>query len=689
MSQLVKKSAPLAVLALASLACMVSIPLPGPGSATAIATATVPTATAMAMRYPAATIENDEGGPVTVSGELSYTYPFFTAGVAQPIVILEDQGGFVERDRNFAIPVDSQVMGKITSDFFTSPFTYSIDLPESPNGTEHDVDHDEQADEGVQIYAVAYWTNTFGDPYLELRDQGGGGWSTAYASTRISDDRDFYYEVYGGKYLVFSPEDGLGFPSGFGADKKLFTDDDPIVGLPMGWTLVDLDTNPFTFDRSRQPLVDLLEPESLALDDFSGMSYTDAFDAMLEKFRTEYAFTEYKDIDWDERAATFRPRFGLAERASDPQAYALALRDFLWSIPDTHVGLDTSLLDPVFAEETGGGLGMAIRELNDGRVLVSYVVQDGPADLAGIKFGDEVIELDGDPIQVAVGSNVPWSSPVSNDEGRRLQQLRYVLRFPVGIEVSLRIRTSSGAVRTLLLQAVDETDSLRISSLYAGITGTELPVDFRILDNGIGYVRIYSFFDNELLTIQLWERMIETLNNYGIPALIIDLRSNGGGSGWLADQMAAYFFSESLNLGNVGHYDDSIGEFYFDPGDSVEFIPPRENLRYHGRLVTIVGPACASACEFFAYDLTLQSRSAILGHYTTAGAGGSVEDFLMPEDISVRFTTGRAVDADGNIHIEGTGVPPTIRVPFDEEAFQAEFASGRDLLLEDAEAELQ
>jgi C-terminal processing protease CtpA/Prc len=99
--------------------------------------------------------------------------------------------------------------------------------------------------------------------------------------------------------------------------------------------------------------------------------------------------------------------------------------------------------------------------------------------------------------------------------------------------------------------------------------------------------------------------------------------------------------------------------------------------------------ACASACEFFAYDLTLESRSAILGHYTTAGAGGSVEDFLMPEDISVRFTTGRAVDAEGNIHIEGTGVPPTIRVPFDEEAFQAEFASAGDLLLEDAQAEVQ
>jgi C-terminal processing protease CtpA/Prc len=689
MKQVLNKGGMLAVLALASLACMVSIPIRSTPAATTEVSATPTASTATETRFPAAKILHDEGGPVTVTGELSYTYPFFTAGVTQPIVILEDQGGFVERDHSFVIPVESQVLGKITSDFYTSPFSYSVDLPEAPNGTQHDVDHDDRSDQGVQIYAVAYWTNTYGDPYLEVRDQGGGAWSTAYASTRISDDRDFYHEVYGGKYLVFSPQPGLGFPSGFGADRKLFTDDDPVVGLPEGWTLVDLDTDPFTFDRSSSPTVDLLEPESLALDDFSGMSYAQAFDAMLAKFRTEYAFTDYKGIDWDQREATFRPRFIEADAMSDGEAYALALRDFLWAIPDAHVGMDTNLLDPIFAEETAGGVGIAIRQLDDGRVLVSFVTPGGPADRVGVKVGDEVLELNGQPIEAAVEANVPWASPFSNLEAKRLQQLRYALRFPVGTDVSLRIRRPRGAARTLLLKTVNEVDSFRASSLYAGITGTELPVDFKILDNGVGYVRVYSFFDNELLTIQLWERMIQTLNNYGLPALIIDLRNNGGGDGWLADQMAAYFFDQPLELGNTGHYDDSIGDFYFDPGDTVHFIPPREDLRYFGRLVTIVGPACASACEFFAYDLTLASRSDIIGYYSTAGAGGSVEDFLMPENISVRMTTGRAVDADGNIHIEGIGVPPTIRIPFDQAAFDAEFVSGSDVLLDSAEADLQ
>ena len=81
-------------------------------------------------------------GTKIVSGSVTYTNAFFTEGAAEPEIILEDQGGFVERDRKFIIPVESQVIGQITSDFYTSPFTYSLTLPEEPNGTLHDVDHD-------------------------------------------------------------------------------------------------------------------------------------------------------------------------------------------------------------------------------------------------------------------------------------------------------------------------------------------------------------------------------------------------------------------------------------------------------------------------------------------------------------------------------------------------------------------
>ncbi|MEX0788562.1 MAG: S41 family peptidase [Anaerolineales bacterium] len=636
---------------------------------------------AVAGDFPAAEIQNDEGGPVTVTGEVVYTYPFFTSGIAEPIIVLEDQGGFVTRDRNFIFPSESQVLGQITSDFYTSPFSYSLNLPEDPQGTLRDVDGDGASDPGVMVFAVAYWTNVWGDPYLEKRDQAGGGWSTAYASTRISDNPSDRGEVVGGIYLVFAPEAGQGFPSGFGDDRELFTADDPIVGLPQGWTRVDLDTTPFTFDRAREPAIPLVEPAGLALDDFSQLGYAEAFDAMLQKFRNEYAFTELKDMDWDTLGDEFRPRFAAAESSADSRAYLLALRDFLWSIPDGHVGMDLSPLNDLFQTETAGGIGLAIRQLDDGRVIASLVVVGGPAEDAGVQLGTQILSLNGVSIGESVRTTVPWSSPFSTEHSLRLQQLRYAMRFPVGTEVELTFRDQAGETVTAALTAVPETESFTATSFYAGVTGLELPVEFHQLDNGFGYARVMSFFDNDLLTIQLWERMIQDLNNYEMPGLILDLRQNGGGSGYLADQMAAYFFDEETVTGNTAIYDDSTGDFFLDPTDPGLMYPPREDLRYHGPVVVIVGPACASACEFFSYDMTLNARATVVGQYPSAGLGGSVEDFAMPEGMSIRMTIGRAVDAEGQIHIEGIGVVPDIRVPVTEATV---LNGGRDVILDAA-----
>lgn len=573
-------------------------------------------------------------GPKIVTGSVTYTNTFFTAGVAEPLVILEDQGGFVTRDRKFLIPVKSQVIGQITSDFYTSPFTYSLTLPEEPNGTLHDVDHDANQETGVMVFAVAYWTNIWGDPYLERRDQGGGGWSTAYASTRISDDPNLYREVFGGKYLVYAPDDQQQFPSDFGTDKKLFTDDDPIMNLPAGWSVIDMDKSPFAIDRSEQPKIDLIEPESTALDDFSKLSYTEAFDKMLEKFTNEYAFTELKKIDWAAKGEEFRPRFEQAEKDKDPHEYALALRDFLWSISDTHVGFDQSLLNDDFVRETEGGLGFAMRETDDGKIIANFILKGGPAEQAGMKWGAEIISLDGKPTAEVVDANVPWSSPFSNPLIKRLQQLRYATRFPMDKgKVEITFKNPDEAKKTASLDVVSERDSFSFGSFYYGQPPTSLPVEYDILPSGYGYLKISSFSDNDVLSIQVWERAIQFFNENQIPGVIIDMRVNGGGSGWLADQMAAYFFDKEIVVGNTAQYRKATGEFYMDPGDEQSMIPPREALQYKGPVAVMVGPACASACEFFSYNMTINDRAIIVGQYPSDGAGGSVEDFLMPENL--------------------------------------------------------
>ena len=633
-----------------------------------------------------ARVINDEGGPVIITGQLAYTNALFTSGVDEPLILLEDQAGFVDRNEYYIMPLESQVLGQITSDFFTSPFSYSLSLPLMPSGGLRDVDNNGADDIGVMVFSIAYWTNKFGDRFLEERDLYGGGWSTAYASTRASADPATRLEITGGKFVVYAPEPGQGFPSGFGPDGLLFTADDPIVTLPQGYSVVDLDQRPFVFDRAARQTVDLHEPDEAAIHDFSQLGYAEAFDEMLALFRREYAYTELYGLDWDALQRDYRQRFAAAEDAQDIDAYALAMRDFLWEIPDGHVGMPLDLVYDVFREDTDGGLGLALTELDDGRIVVGYLLEGSPAAEAGIELGAEILAWDGGSIEDAIAREFVWAhQALSTDHARRLQQLRYITRFPMGSDVDLTFRNpESGDDQAVSLSVIRERRSFNHTSFFAGVDGWELPVEFEILPSGYGYVAIYSFSDSERLTVQLWERMIKTFIEQEAPGVIIDMRKNGGGSGFLADQLAAYFFQEAHILGYSSAWNRAIGDFYLDPRSQDRFILPPEDLRYDGELAVIIAPGCFSACEFFAWNLTIAERAAIVGRHGTGGLGGAVDDFLMPEELKIRFTVTRALDPEKRVHIEAQGVLPTVKVPV---TFDSLFDEG-DLLLQAAQDHL-
>jgi len=249
--------------------------------------------------------------------------------------------------------------------------------------------------------------------------------------------------------------------------------------------------------------------------------------------------------------------------------------------------------------------------------------------------------------------------------------------------VRVDFQNPGSSKQSATLEVVNEFDSFSQASFAIGESPTALPVEFSVLPSGLGYVSISSFLDNDILSIQVWERAMRYFNDNAVPGVILDMRHNSGGSGWLADQMAAYFFDQEQIVGKASHYDKATGEFYLDPADESIMIPPPEELRYKGRVAVLVGPACASACEFFSYDMTVNDRAVIVGQYPSEGAGGSVEAFYMPEQIYCQMTTGRAMDRDGNIHLEGRGVVPGLKVPVTAETLRKE-ADGVDVVLEAA-----
>ena len=349
--------------------------------------------------------------------------------ISAPFVLLEDQAGFIQRDKEFVFPPLGQAIGPVEV-HEDQTLTYSLALPAIPQGTQTDLDNNGEQDAGVQVYAIAYWSNTWGGPFLERRD--GSGWSNAYVSTRTDpENKD---EIIGGTLIVWAPDSGQGFPTGFGADGLLFTADDPTAPIPAGYNIVNLDQEPFVISKQATPQITLNEGE-VAVNNFSDKDYPESFDALFDKVSREYPFTQEKGLDWDQIYQRISKQVAQADNDSE---YYRALREFAFSIPDAHVSI--SFDADIFYEERGGGFGLVLKELSDGRVIVSSILSGGPADQAGIPVGAEIVTWEGKPVAEAIAEEIPNFGPYSTEHHQRLEQVTFLTRVPPDTSVEVEYK---------------------------------------------------------------------------------------------------------------------------------------------------------------------------------------------------------------------------------------------------------
>ncbi|MBI3159219.1 MAG: PDZ domain-containing protein [Chloroflexi bacterium] len=600
---------------------------------------------------PGQPVQGGADEPVVVTGTIPFTSPFFLDGNAEPFVLLEDQTGFITRDLHYEFPKPSQSIGPVEL-IDDQTLSFTLPLPAVPQATLHDLDNDGQEDKGVMVFQVAYWSNTWGDAFLEKRD--GTGWSGAYTSALTDPDRD--YEINGGHLVIWAPDNQQGFPSGFGPDAMLFTEDDPIQAVPAGYSIVDLNSEPFRVYKEANPVFELIEGGG-AVKDYSELKRVEAFDAMFEKVSKEYPFTAEKGVDWDALYAEFKPQ---VEAAKNNTAYYEVLKAFTLAIPDAHIGITFDA--NVFYECCGGSVGLVLKELSDGRVIVTEVISGSTGDREGIEPGAEIIAWNGAPIAQAISETVSQLGPYSTSWHARLDQVQMVTRVPPDSEVTVTYKNPSGAQKTATLTAPQEYDSLFAHLYYFNTDPTALPIHAYTMDNGVAYMQITTFSDDYNLMARTFERYIQNLIDNNVPSLIIDIRENGGGSGGLAMAFAEYFIQDEVEVAQHAYYNDLLGEFEY--GEFPTKLEPAP-LYYPGKVVLLVGPNCVSACEGFAYYMTFSDRVTVVGHAPTAGAFGEVGQgqYTLPGDYDMQFPTGRPETMDGGLLIEGIGIVPDITVP--------------------------
>jgi C-terminal processing protease CtpA/Prc len=378
-----------------------------------------------------------------------------------------------------------------------------------------------------------------------------------------------------------------------------------------------------------------------------------------------------KQPKWDALYADILPRIQQAEAAQDAQAYFLALRDFTLAFKDGHVNLGGGDLQvSLFQAAIEGGYGFAIRELDDGRILVTYVKAGGPAAEAGIQVGAQVTGFNNQPISSAIDAVSIWGAPPSTDSLLRYQKSRYLLRAPLDTEaVVTYLNPGSDEARTVTLKTVKENESFAVTSVFLNYNSQSLPVESQVLPAGVGYIKISSTSDNREDVGNLFESALRDFQTANISDVIIDLRvvvNLTTGPILPITGLAGFLTDQDIPLGQFQYFNAATGQF--ETRGDFQTVQPKSNQYHFDKLILLIGSGCSNVCELEAYALSRIPGMLIFGQTPSAGVLSDVTggQFLLPEGFSLQIPTGRFVLPDGEILLEGQGLPLMVRLPVDE-----------------------
>ena len=160
----------------------------------------------------------------------------------------------------------------------------------------------------------------------------------------------------------------------------------------------------------------------------------------------------------------------------------------------------------------------------------------------------------------------------------------------------------------------------------------------------------------------------------GAPALVLDVRMNGGGDDSLAFQIAGRFAPTPVAIGSVKFRN---GPSHSDFGPLMQrTLDPRGPWQYTGTVLLLVGRRCASSNESF-IEAMRQLPHVTLAGDRTAGSTGNPGTFPLAAGWSYTVSRWIAYTADNQV-IEDAGIPPDVFVP----ASAADFMQGHDPVLD-------
>ena len=332
-------------------------------------------------------------------------------------------------------------------------------------------------------------------------------------------------------------------------------------------------------------------------------------------------------------ASTLTQQLSAAELRRLTEVFAQVQREYVDEVPDDKLvdsavrgmlsGLDahSAYLDRREFEDIRRGaagnypgIGIEVSAEN-GFIKVQRPLEDSPAARAGIRAGDLILRIDGEPIGVNVADAIEQ------------------MRGPAGSLVRLTVRR---AARDELVDVVLERARVEVHS----VTGSRL-------DSRYAYLRIASFSDT---TPADFRAVIERLRSElpELKGVVIDLRNNPGG----VLESAVAVADAMLDQGNIviarGRAADARFRMDAEPGQVLTGI----------EIALLVNGASASAAEIVAGALKDNGRALLVGRRTYGK--GSVQSVIpLSNGHAIKLTTSRYATPSGT-YINEQGIAPDV-----------------------------
>ncbi len=341
---------------------------------------------------------------------------------------------------------------------------------------------------------------------------------------------------------------------------------------------------------------------------------------------------EVQDLDfakfWDVWQ-TVKDRY-VKEPPSDSKMFYGAIEGMVASLNDPYSVFFDPDLAKKFSQDLEGtfdGIGAEIGIRND-QVTIIAPLPGTPADRAGLKAGDRILEIDG-----------------TDTTGMMLEDAVSRIRGPRGTSVDLLVGR----------------EGLKEPKKFAVVrdTITVDPVKWKIVTKGGKHIAVITLSHFNDVTAPKFADAVRAALLENPAGFVIDLRNNPGG-----------YLESSVNLAGAWIPRETVVTERFSDGKEQKYIAPDGGKLADMRTIVLINEGSASASEILAGALKDTGKATIVGEKSYGK--GSVQDYMTYEDDSaLKLTVALWYTPKGN-SIDKQGITPDVEVKMTPEDINAD-----------------